>query len=77
MSRQAFEHQVKKLVGRTPHEEIQRIRMNRVKELLRETELTLQQIADRLGFEHSECLGAAFKREIGVSPGEYRKSKDR
>jgi LacI family transcriptional regulator len=74
LSRRALEHRFAKWVGHTPHEEIQRVRMNRVKELLRDTELTLQQIAERMGFEHPEYLGAAFKREVGVSPGEYRKS---
>lgn len=73
LSRRAFEHRFKKLVGRTPHEEIQRIRMNRAKELLRDTALTVHEISERLGFEHSEYLGAAFKREEGMSPGEYRK----
>ncbi len=73
LSRRAFEHRFSKWVGHTPHEEIQRVRMNRVKELLRETELTLQQIAERLGFDHPEYLGAAFKREVGLAPGEYRR----
>lgn len=73
LSRRAFEHRFRKLVGLTPHEEIQRAWMNRVKELLRDTDLTVPQIAERLGFEHSEYLGAAFKREIGQSPGEYRR----
>lgn len=77
LSRRAFEHRFKKIVGHTPHREIQRVRMNRVKELLRDTELTVHQIADRLGFEHSEYLGAAFKREVGMSPGAYRKSQAR
>lgn len=73
LSRRAFEHRFCKWVGHTPHEEIQRVRMNRVKELLRETELTVHQIAERMGFEHSEYLGAAFRREVGLAPGEYRK----
>lgn len=50
-----------------------RVRMNRIKELLRNTELTLHQIAERTGFEHSEYLGAAFRREVGLTPGEFRK----
>lgn len=73
LSRRAFEHRFCKWVGHTPHQEIQRVRMNRVKELLRETGLTLEQIAKRMEFEHSEYLGAAFKREVGLAPGEYRK----
>ncbi len=74
LSRRAFEHRFNKWVGRTPHEEIQRVRMNRVKELLRETKLSMHQIAERVGFEHAEYLGAAFKREVGLSPGTYRRS---
>ena len=57
LSRRAFEYRFGKWVGHTPHEEIQRVRMNRVKELLRDTELTVLEIADRMGFEHSEYLG--------------------
>ena len=72
LSRRTFEHRFKKLLGVTPHEEIQRVRMNRVKELLRDTDLTVPQIAERLGFEHAEYVGAAFKQEIGMSPGKYR-----
>ena len=74
LSRRALEHRFIRWVGHTPHEEIQRVRMNRVKELLRDTELTLHQIAERMGFEHSEYLGAAFRREVGLTPGEFRKS---
>ncbi|MEZ6134593.1 MAG: DNA-binding transcriptional regulator [Pirellulaceae bacterium] len=73
ISRRALEHRFSKLVGHTPHEEIQRVRMNHVKELLRDTALTVHQIAERMSFEHSEYLGAAFRREVGLSPGEYRK----
>jgi len=73
ISRRALEHRFCKLVGHTPHQEIQRVRMNHVKELLRDTSLTVHQIAERMGFEHSEYLGAAFRREVGLSPGEYRK----
>lgn len=75
LSRRALEHRFKKLLGHTPHEEIQRVRMNRAKELLLETDLTLNEIAEKLGFEHSEYLGAAFKREVGLSPGDFRKSQ--
>ncbi len=74
LSRRSLEHRFKKLLGHTPHEEIQRVRMRRVMELLTMSDLTINQIAERLGFDHPEYLGAAFKREIGMSPAEYRKS---
>ena len=72
LSRRSLEHRFKKLVGRTPHEEIQRVRMNRVKALLCDTELSIQEIAELVGFEYGEYLAAAFRREVGVSPSEYR-----
>ena len=47
LSRRLFESRFKKLLGHTPHEEIIRVRMNRVKEMLTETDLSLADIAER------------------------------
>ena len=71
-SRRQFEAKFKKLIGRTPHEEVTRVRINRVKELLTNTDITLEAIAERTGFKHAEYLSVAFKREAGVSPGRFR-----
>lgn len=71
-SRRQFEAKFKKLIGRTPHEEVTRVRINRVKELLSGTDLTLEAIAERTGFKHAEYLSVAFKREAGISPGRFR-----
>ncbi len=71
-SRRRFETKFKKLIGRTPHEEVTRIRINRVKELLGGTDLTLEAIAERTGFKHAEYLSVVFKREAGLSPGRFR-----
>lgn len=72
LSRRLFESRFKKLLGHTPHEEITRVRMNSVKELLTETELSLNEIAERTGFKHVEYLSAAFKKKMGLSPNRYR-----
>jgi LacI family transcriptional regulator len=73
MARRALETRFKKILGRTPHQEILRVQVNRVKELLVGTELPLWQIADRTGFE-PENLSVVFKQQTGVAPSEYRKS---
>jgi LacI family transcriptional regulator len=73
LSRRVFEARFRKALGRTPHDEIQRIRIQRVKELLQSTDLSIGQIALRTGFEHAEYLAAAFKREAKLSPSEYRR----
>ncbi len=72
LSRRVLEARFQKLLGRTPHEEITRTRLERVKELLTETDLSLTPIAHRTGYKHVEYLSVAFKRETGQSPGEYR-----
>lgn len=74
LSRRALEHRFKQQLGHTPHEEIQRVRINRIKDLLRETDLTISEIAERTGFEYGEYLSAVFKRETGQSPTMFRKS---
>jgi LacI family transcriptional regulator len=71
-SRTLLESRFKRLIGRTPHEEILRVRLNRVKELLVETDLSLDEIAERTGFNHVEYLSVAFRREIGIPPSQFR-----
>jgi LacI family transcriptional regulator len=71
-SRTLLESRFKRLIGRTPHEEILRVRLNRVKELLVETDLSLDEIAERTAFNHVEYLSVAFRREIGIPPSQFR-----
>lgn len=73
-SRRVIERKFRKTLGCTPHEEIVRQRIARVKQLLSSTELPLREIAERAGFEHTEYLTVAFKRETNLTPTQYRKN---
>jgi AraC-like DNA-binding protein/quercetin dioxygenase-like cupin family protein len=48
------------------------IRLNKAKELLRETTLRIWEIAERVGFECPYYFGRIFKAKTGMTPGEYR-----
>jgi LacI family transcriptional regulator len=72
LSRRMLEHRFLKLVRRTPHAEITRIRMERASRLLRETDLSLAEIASRAGFADANYLSVAFKKQTGASPRAYR-----
>lgn len=73
LSRRVFEERFRKLVGRSPHEEIISMKLKFVSQLLSETDLSLSEIAERSGFKHAEYLSVVFKRELGITPSEYRK----
>jgi LacI family transcriptional regulator len=71
-SRRQLESRFKRALGRTPHEEILRVRLNRVKQLLTESELSLDKIAALAGFEHVEYLSTVFRQKVGMPPSKYR-----
>jgi LacI family transcriptional regulator len=75
LSRRVFELRFQKAVGRTPHEEIQRMRINRVKQLLSQLDLSIAEIAALAGYEHAEYMAAAFKRLTGQTPSEFRQAR--
>jgi LacI family transcriptional regulator len=77
MSRRVFENEFKRLFGRMPHEEIVRTRIQRVKELLTQTDLPLYTVAERTGFKHVEYMSVVFKKKVGVPPSEFRDRKGR
>lgn len=52
------------------------IKINTSKELLRFTNLSIKEIANKVGFENSLYFSRLFKQETNLSPSEYRnKSK--
>jgi len=75
ISRSTLERRFRASLGHSPHEEIQRARLKRVKVLLRETDWPLARIAEDAGFEHSEYMMVQFKRETGLTPTQWRVTK--
>jgi LacI family transcriptional regulator len=73
LSRSALERRMKTLIGRSPGEEIIRIRFSHVERLLAQTDLTLEAIAERTGFQHMQYMAEAFRKRAGITPGEYRR----
>ncbi len=74
VSRSTLYRRFRNAVGRSPHEELLRIRLDRVKELLTQTSLPLTQVASLAGFEHVGYMATVFKRQAGMTPIQYRDS---
>jgi AraC-like DNA-binding protein len=60
--------------GISPGAYATRLRMDKVKQLLGHTSLTLAQIADGCGFADEHHLSKSFKKATGINPSDYRKA---
>jgi LacI family transcriptional regulator len=72
-TRQRLERRFRALLGRTVMHEVRRTHVEAAKRLLTTTHLTLPAVASQSGFTTAALLNEAFRRETGVSPGEYRR----
>lgn len=72
LSRTALERQMKAAIGRSPKAEMIRIQLERAKELLVSTDLSLAQISQKVGFRHAQHFSTTFKEKLGETPGAYR-----
>ena len=52
---------------------VRNIRCDRAREMLAQTELPLKEIAYRLGFASHSSFTAAFRRETGINPTDFRR----
>lgn len=77
LSRSTLQRRFAKALGRTPQKEIDLQQLQRVKQLLIDTNLSLAELAHRTGFSYAECLCRLFKRHTGLTPGEYRRQHQR
>ena len=59
-------------LGRSPNDEILRVQLERAKALLAQTSHTLEEISQMTGFSRASYFSVAFKREVGMTAGEYR-----
>jgi len=59
-------------MGRTVHDEIQRVRLERARQLVSTTNLPLSQVALQAGFRHLTYMTSMFRRHVGFTPAKYR-----
>ena len=72
ISRRSLEQRFERLLGRSLGAEIQRVRIERAKTLLAETDLPVEVIGRRTGFSTPAYFSTAFKRQTGETPTMYR-----
>jgi LacI family transcriptional regulator len=73
ISRRSLERKFKTILGRSPLDEIRRVRIERVKQLLTASDMPMPEIAARAGFSGPDRLAVVFRDETGMAPTDYRK----
>lgn len=73
ISRRSLEMKFHRDLGCTPHEAIWRTHLDRARQLLVETDLTILDVALRSGFRSPSALSTLFKRRTGLTPRQYRR----
>ena len=71
LSRSAFYDRFSKALGLPPMEYLLAWRMALARELLRSQSLSIQQVAERVGYGSASTFSTAFSRAVGVAPGRF------
>ncbi len=72
ISRVSLERRFRRLLNRTPLQEIRRIRIAQARQLLMATDMPLKAIAKHCGYAAASRLIEAFQQETGFTPNSYR-----
>ena len=73
ISRRGLEIRFQTILGRSIRAEIERVRLESDKQLLVETNLSVERIAALTGFCSLSHLGSTFRGDTGMTPGQYRR----
>jgi LacI family transcriptional regulator len=72
VSRRKLEQHFARVTGHTPHDAIVRVRLDRAKQLLLETDWGLERVAERAGMGTAQTLRRLLVGDEGLTPAEYR-----
>ncbi len=73
ISRRSLEIQFRHYLGRSPAEEIRRVRLEKGRDLLAQTVMSISEIASACGFANATRFGVAFRKRFEQTPLAYRK----
>ena len=77
LSETAFRKRFLACTGKTPTKYITDLKIEKAKELLKSSDITIEAIVTQLGFYDSAHFHKVFKRECGISPSDFRAKNER
>ena len=70
-NRNTFYSKVKTLTGLSPNKYVQLIRLQKAKDLLENSTLSVKEITEKVGFKTPDYFTRLFKSEYGKLPSDY------
>jgi transcriptional regulator GlxA family with amidase domain len=61
-----------KATGRSPLDYVHSLRLEEAKQILETEELSIETIAEQVGYEDASFFGRLFRRKVGLTPAQYR-----
>lgn len=75
LSRSAFSSNFTKMMGTPPLKYLTMWRIQKARHMLLESGLSIDQIAENIGYQSATAFSKAFKNDVGIGPGKFRKEK--
>ncbi|MDF3011808.1 MAG: AraC family transcriptional regulator [Cellvibrio sp.] len=72
MSVRTLNRRFKNALGQTPSDYLQEVRINIAKDLLKTSNLSISEIADKVGYQDTGYFTALFKKKLATTPSAYR-----
>lgn len=74
MSTRTFNRRFKSALGQTPLDYLQEVRINTARDLLKTSNLSISEIADRIGYQDTGYFTSLFKKKLSITPNAYRET---
>jgi transcriptional regulator GlxA family with amidase domain len=73
LAERSFKRRFAEATGMSPLEYVHALRLEETKHMLETTDLSVEAVANQVGYEDASFFGRLFRRKVGLTPAQYRK----
>jgi transcriptional regulator GlxA family with amidase domain len=73
LPKRTFDRRFRAATGYAPLAYVQSLRVEEAKQLLETSEASIEEIAQQVGYEDTASFRRLFRRQVGMTPGDYRR----
>ena len=77
MSKSSFYRKIKSMTGLSPNEFIRNVRLKHACQMLKNTNISVAEVAYATGFSDPKYFSVCFKNEFGITPTDYQKQESK